>query len=138
MNPTKEWPVRVHKTEALRLVKNWKFDREMISSRNARQALGEAKRFLMLSKFLAVAYSCNGGEKEVDYSFLRLNWNGHMRQGFVLLEYAQSTLPLRWNQLSYRPNKVILLLVSYPGILNIQLNFTSTAEFVKTQINCEL
>ena len=94
MNPTKEWPVREHKTEALRLVKNWKFDREMRSSRNARQALGEAKRFLMLSRFLAVAYSCSGGENDVDYIFLRLNWNGHMRQGFVLLEYAQSALPL--------------------------------------------
>ena len=61
-----------------------------------------------------------------------------MRQGFVLLEYAQSALPLWLNQLSYRPNKVILLLVSYPGILNIQLNFTSSAEFVKTQINYQL
>jgi len=48
----------------------------------------------MLSRFLAVAYSCNGGEKDVDYIFLRLNWNGHMQQGFVLLEYAQSALPL--------------------------------------------
>ena len=94
MNPTKEWPVREHKTEALRLVKNWKFDREMRSSRNARQALGEAKRFLMLSRFLAVAYSYNGVENDVDYIFLKLNWNGHMRQGFVLLEYAQSALPL--------------------------------------------
>ena len=72
MNPTKEWPVREHKTEALRLVKNWKFDREMRSSRNARQALGEAIRFLMLSRFLTVVYSCNDGEKEVDYIFFKI------------------------------------------------------------------
>ena len=72
MNPTKERPVRVHKTEALRLVKNWKFDREMRSSRNARQALGEAIRFLMLSRFLTMVYSCNGGEKEVDYIFFKI------------------------------------------------------------------
>ena len=72
MNPTKEPQVRVRTTEVLKLVKNWVFDREMRSLGNARQALGEAIRFLMLSRFLTVVYSCNGGEKEVDYIFFKI------------------------------------------------------------------
>ena len=72
MNPTKETQVRVRTTEVLKLVKNCVFDREMRSLGNARQALGEAIRFLMLSRFLTVVYPCNGGEKEVDYIFFKI------------------------------------------------------------------